>query len=569
MAQSIATLLAALLMSAPAVAQQPTAIPAIPGGPGMPAGAPARDTGARTGTARIRGHVIAAENGTPLRKAQVRVTSPELRENRVTTTDAQGAYELKDLPAGRYTVTASKGSFVTLQYGQTRPLQQGRPLEVLDGQTLEKVDLALPRGSIVTGRIVDEFGEPIADVQVMPMRYQYMQGRRRLTPTGRGSQTNDIGEYRLFGLAPGQYYVSATLRNFSFGESDDRSGYAPTYYPGTANPSEAQRVNVDLGQTMNDVNFSLVATRTAKVSGVVLDSQGRPLSMGMVMAMPRGGVMMFGPSGNGQIRPDGSFAVSGLAPGEYTLRANAPPSGDGIPEFATADVTVNGDDVNGVRLATARMIIASGRVVFNDPAAAQSLRPSSIRLMGMPANPDESMMFMGGGGGAVKDDYTFEVRMPPGKMLIRLGGPPMPGWTIKAVRQNGVDVTDTGVEFTAGGDVGGLEVEFTNQVTEISGLVTNARGAAVKDYSVLVFSEDRDRWGGNTRYRAVGRPDQEGRFKIRTLPPGRYYVVAVEYLDPSDSGDPEYLDRVRTKATTLTVNEGETKVVDLRVQSVS
>ena len=111
MAQSIATLLAALLMSAPAVAQQPTAIPAIPGGPGMPAGAPARDTGARTGTARIRGHVIAAENGTPLRKAQVRVMSPELRENRVTTTDAQGAYELKDLPAGRYTVTASKGTF--------------------------------------------------------------------------------------------------------------------------------------------------------------------------------------------------------------------------------------------------------------------------------------------------------------------------------------------------------------------------------------------------------------------------------------------------------------------------
>ena len=112
-------------------------------------------------------------------------------------------------------------------------------------------------------------------------------------------------------------------------------------------------------------------------------------------------------------------------------------------------------------------------------------------------------------------------------------------------------------------------MEFTNLVTEISGLVTNARGAAVKDYSVLVFSEDRERWGGNTRYRAVGRPDQEGRFKIRTLPPGRYYVVAVDYVDPSESNDPEFLDRVRTKATTLTVNEGETKVLDLKVQTVS
>src|SRR5262249_28608458 len=127
-------------------------------------------------------HVFAADNGTPLRRAQVRVFAQELRENRVTTTDGQGAFELKDLPAGRYTVSASKGSFVTLQYGQTRPLQQGRPIEVLDGQTIEKIDFALPRGSIVTGRIVDEYGEPIADVQVMPMRYQYIQGRRRLTP---------------------------------------------------------------------------------------------------------------------------------------------------------------------------------------------------------------------------------------------------------------------------------------------------------------------------------------------------------------------------------------------------
>src|SRR5256885_7470386 len=228
MVRVVSFLWAAFLMSSPVPGQ----VAGIQAGPGGAPQAPARDSAAKTGTARIRGHVLAAESGTPLRKAQVRVTSPELRENRVTTTDAQGAYELKELPAGRYLVTASKGSFVTLQFGQTRPLQQGRPIEVLDGQTMEKIDFALPRGGIVTGRVVDEYGEPIADVQVMPMRYQFMQGRRRLVPTGRASQTNDIGEYRLFGLAPGQYYISATLRNYTFGDSDDRSGYAPTYYPG-------------------------------------------------------------------------------------------------------------------------------------------------------------------------------------------------------------------------------------------------------------------------------------------------------------------------------------------------
>ena len=91
------------------------------------------------------------------------------------------------------------------------------------------------------GRILDEFGDPVSYVQVTPMRYQYQQGSRRLTPAGRSGQTNDIGEYRIYGLSPGQYYVSATLPNFSMADQDttDRSGYASTLFPGTANVAEA------------------------------------------------------------------------------------------------------------------------------------------------------------------------------------------------------------------------------------------------------------------------------------------------------------------------------------------
>src|SRR5262249_5082205 len=159
--------------------------------------------------------------------------------------------DFKDLPAGRYQLNASKGSFVTLAYGQLRPFEQGKPIDIKDAQTLEKVDFALPRGSVITGRVVDEFGEPTADVQVMAMRYQFLQGRRRLTPAGRPNMTNDIGEFRIFALPPGQYYLSATLRNFNGpmdATTDDRSGYAPTYYPGTASVTEAQRITVAIGQ---------------------------------------------------------------------------------------------------------------------------------------------------------------------------------------------------------------------------------------------------------------------------------------------------------------------------------
>jgi hypothetical protein len=257
--------------------------PGLP--PGIGGGVPARDNSVRTGTARIRGHVVAADNGAPLRKAQVRALSPELRENRLATTDAQGAYEFKDLPAGRYTLSANKGSFVSLQYGQTRPLEPGKPLQILDAQTIEKVDFSLPRGSVITGRIVDEFGEPTADVMVAPMRYQYQQGRRRLTPVGRTSMTNDIGEFRIFGLPPGQYYLSATLRGgmgaMMDAASEDRSGYAPTYYPGTPNVGEAQRINVALGQSISDISMALVQTRTARISGTAVEWSGHARAGGV------------------------------------------------------------------------------------------------------------------------------------------------------------------------------------------------------------------------------------------------------------------------------------------------
>jgi protocatechuate 3,4-dioxygenase beta subunit len=564
------TLLPALcfVIATPVFAQQTFTTVQAPGTP-TPTPAPARDNQPKTGTARIRGHVYAAENGAPLRRAQVRLFAPELRDQRVTATDERGAYEFKDLPAGRFNVSASKGSFVSLQFGQTRPMQGGTPLQVLDGQTIEKVDFALPRGSIITGRVVDEFGEPVADVQVMPMQSRFMQGRRRLTPVGRNGQTNDIGEYRIFGLSPGDYYVSATMRNFSSGDSDDHSGYAPTYYPGTANGSEAQKVSLSVGQSVSEINITLVATRTARITGTVIDSQGRPVAQGFVNAMPRNsGGMFFGPTGGGQVR-DGTFTLSGIAPGDYTLRANIGNGvgADGRPEFATATVSVNGEDINGVRLTAATLVTLTGRIVVQDTGAAQSLKPP-IRINLSPVNPDDQM-FMPGGNTTAKDDFTFELKSQPGQFRVFAGasGGAQAMWVVHAVRQNGVDVTDTGIEISSSGETSGIEIEFTNHVSELSGIVTNQRGEVAKDYTLIVFSQDREQWTGNTRYRSQGRPDQDGRFKIRALPAGRYYAVALENADPGDSGDPDFFDRIRMKATMFSLNDGETKTLDLKIQT--
>ena len=510
--------------------------------------------------------MVAADTGQPLRKAQVRASAPELRENRMTSTDADGRFELKELPAGRYNLTVSKGSFVQLQYGQLRPFTPGKPIELRDGETIEKVDFALPRGGIITGRVVDEYGEPVADVQVAPMRYQYAQGRRRLAPAARPGATNDIGEFRLFGLPPGQYYLSATLRGGGMmGESDDRSGYSPTYYPGTANAAEAQRLTIGVGQTLNDVNLALMPARTARISGFALDSTGKPLVGGFIMVMQSNGGFFMSSMGS-QVKPDGSFTVSGVAPGEYTLRTQ-PMGGFGdAPEFATARVTVNSEDVDGVMLTVSKAVSLTGRITI-PPGA--SFQPGSTRLTASPADPD-TMMFGPGAGGKINDDLTFELKVPPGRTLVRLLGRTAGDWVTKSQRLNGVDVIDTGIEVRAGEDIAGLEIELTNQQSQITGSVTNSRGQPVKDYSVVVFARDREKWTlPQTRYIRPGQPDQEGRFKVTGLPAGEYYAIALDYVDFGEMNDPEFLDRIKDRATVFTLDDGGTKVLDLKISSPS
>jgi len=574
MARVLSCVLGILLLGLELHAQQPPVI-SLPGGgaasPGTPVqpGAPPRDNQQKPASSVIRGRVFAAETGQPLRKAIVRANAPELREGRLATTDEQGRYELKELPAGRYNLFANKGSYVGLSYGQTRPFEGGKPLEILEGQTVEKVDFSLPRGAIITGRVVDEFGEPVADAQVMPMRLTNQGGRKRMMPSGRASTTNDIGEFRIFGLPPGQYYVSATLRAGMMmnAETQDRSGYAPTYFPGTPNVAEAQRLTVAIGQTLSDVNIAMMPTRTARVSGTAVDSQGRPWSNGFVMVMQRDVGMGFMTMPGGQIRPDGTFTVNSLPPGEYRLQATAGGGFGDAPEVASLPITVAGDDITGVRLIAVKASSLSGRIGFNDPAAAAALRPGMLRLFISPKNPDEMGPMMGPSGPPkVNDDFTFELKSRPGTMVLRMGGL-IPGWGLKAVRVNGIDVTDDGFEVRPNEEINGIEVELTNRQGELSGLVTNGKGETVRDYSVVVFSQDRERWTPGSRYLRTSRPDQDARFKITGLPAGPYYAIAVDSVEPGEATDPEFLERIRSKATRFSVTEGEIKTIDLKLAS--
>ena len=315
------TLLLLAAPVAPALAQAPPPPPprTMPGMPGRD-GPPAE----KTGTGVLSGRVVAADGGKPLRRALVRASSQELPQGRSVSTDADGRWQLKTCRREAIASRVSKGGYVDIAYGQLRPFETGKVLELADGQVMEKLDVTLPRAGVITGRVFDEFGEPITGARIAAMRYRYMGGQRRLMNMGPGDTTDDIGQYRLHGLSPGEYYVSAQASfGTMFGQSDDRVGYATTYYPGTAATTDAQRVTVTIGQETAQVNFAMSSSRIATVSGTAVSSSGRPINRGFLgLASTVGGMPMM--SLGTQLKPDGTFQFSNVTPGDYRCRFSTP-----------------------------------------------------------------------------------------------------------------------------------------------------------------------------------------------------------------------------------------------------
>jgi hypothetical protein len=138
-------------------------------------------------------------------------------------------------------------------------------------------------------------------------------------------------------------------------------------------------------------------------------------------------------------------------------------------------------------------------------------------------------------------------------------------WSLKSVRHHGTDVTDAGIDLPPGENLSDLEVELTNQRPEVSGLVSDAKGQRATNYKVVVFPQDRERWESSSRYFATARPAQEGRFRIRSLSPSDYYAVALEYVEPFQGTDPDFLDSVRHAAVGFSLGPAETKTLNLRL----
>jgi protocatechuate 3,4-dioxygenase beta subunit len=560
--------------------------PSPPGGPGQrPSGIPPRDRSGRpaeaaTGTATISGRVVAADTGEPLRRVAVSAfpgTGSGAGPVRpiVTRTGEDGVYTLRELPAGQYEVRAQRTGFVMQAFGQAGPQSPARRVSVDEGSRVASIDFQLQRSGVIAGRVTDDEGEPAEGVAVRVLRAQRTRGRLRYVPAGgRVAITDDLGQFRLYGLPPGEYLVAADpgsrgrLGPPRAPQDSEGIDTVTTYAPGTPSPADAQRFTVAPGQELS-AEVQLIAARVVTVSGRVLDSSGSPHAGGFVNVRPQDADVVTGEIAGRSTGPDGSFILYGLTPGVYTVtvmargRGSAAATGEAVlPESASVSLVVSGEDIEGLTITTGPASSITGRLVVEGDRAA--LRDVPLRVFAIPLESEFTMPMQGTG--RVAEDLTVRVTGLHGAQVLMLSGLPR-GWWVKAVRVGGTDALQ-GFDFGTGRSLTGLEIVVNNRPVSIGGQVTTADGRPASDYMVVVFPEDFEAMESPGRipgFGGVARPDQNGAYVMESLRPGTYYVLAMEpaALGASIFDDPDQLRTWSQKARTVTVAEGEPQYLNL------
>jgi hypothetical protein len=523
----------------------------------------------KKGTGVIRGRITNTE-GRPLRRVQLRLSGESIPEGRTASTNGLGKFEIRDLPAGRFNLTASRAGYLPMSFGQTRVGEPGRPIELADGQALDNSDLVLPHTALISGHILDEAGEPLAGATVMTMQMKYFNGKRRLLPVRGTSITDDTGQFRLSGLEPGEYYVQASSREIWETDPPDKQtlGFLPTFYPSSPNQGEAQRVRVRAGQEVPGIDVALLPGKVGNVSGTAFSSQGTPLAgenVNMSFEIRGENFMSMSGGQTARVNPDGTFIFRNIAPAEYHLNVRTAATADRPVEAANVIVSPIGGDVEGVSIVTSAAGGVTGRVTI-DGGATFPNPLTKLTVRGLPVERDTAINTLGvPDNGRLKEDGTFELKQVIGLNRLTVG--PLPdGWAIRSIDHNGRDLTTQPLD-TQGATLDGVAISLTNRFPVLTGTLRDDKGNAVVTGTVILFPDDASMWAEDLRTVRTARVDQSGLFTIKGIRPGEYLAVAVPSVKINQWNDPEYLESLRADGKRVSLRLDDAKQLDLIVKT--
>jgi len=513
----------------------------------------------------VSGRVVTAAEGTPVASSRVAlIPEHERRESQVyaAVSDSSGQFTISGVPAGRYQFLATHTGYVDQHYQSTGD-DTGAILALQAGQEVKDVLFRMTLAAVFTGRVNDEDGDPMALMQVVALRRptdeetddrdDSRSTAQELVPAG-FAQTDDRGQYRIFGLKAGEYYIRAVddyepMNHVIIGSEWEvrralGSQYAPVYYPGVTQIGQAKLLVISPGEEAQ-VDLVLRRIKMVQISGRVIGADGKPATDAYLYLeeLPAGdyGVAT-------ETDSKGEFRMKGVAPGGYLLHAQQH-STEEANYHASQKIEVGSDNIDSVVLALGRGVNFLGRLDVSGPGTTRFER-MSINLI---SHGDQT----GGAWARVKKDGTFQLLdVPDATFSFSMNGPEE-GWYVRSVRLGTSDLLANGLEVEKGEGGGTIQVVVSNGGSELGGLVT-------QDDKPMVGARVRITPDPETRYNHLrtrtANTDQSGRFSFIGIAPGQYHVIA-------KASGPDREDAVASDPKSVSVAEHDHKTIELTVAS--
>jgi protocatechuate 3,4-dioxygenase beta subunit len=507
----------------------------------------------------IAGQATNAATGAPVKKAELVLTriDADPQTTYSAATDRDGKFAMRDIEPGKYRLSIRANGFVEVNYGARGHNLVGTALALDAGQILKDVNPKLTPQGVIAGRIVDEDGDPVVHAEVAAQSYRRVAGRKRLVPAGTAS-TNDLGEYRIFGLAPGRYYVSATTLR----PSSDRSAIpppdeseVPTYYPGGIDIATAVAVDAPPGADLHAMNIILAKTHTVRVRGHVNNpGGGRPNVI--ILLTPRDRSGSWGVGDKSGADAQGNFEFRGVRPGIYWLETRF------LAErtlFMRQVIEVGNGNIDDVAVTLTPGVDLKGLVKAEGPDGGVDLAGIHIVLQARDAADSYPRPYGRGQG-----DGTFTLlQVGPEHYDFYLSGLPE-GYYVKSVRPGDQEVRDSGLDMTAA-PAGPLSVTIAPGAGRIDGIVVDDQQAAAGALVVLI-PDDARRRARRDSY-PVATTDQYGLFTLKNINPGEYKLYAWDDIESEAYMDPDFMKPFESRGLPMSIHENSKETAQLALIS--